>query len=166
MLARKIPTISSLDIQAVIEQAGKSPTGRAQLSLSGELKEREPLQAIINAGQPESYMRPHKHENPDKTEIVVILQGKVALVYFNDQGQIYQAEILEVNGSTRVVRTLPRVWHTTVFLREDSIVLSAIQGPYDEGTHKQLAPWAPAEEDERAGQAYLQSIKEQIQNKL
>lgn len=158
----KIQVVSSSLIKRLVKMASESPNGRAQWSLAGEQRERELIQSIVNAIQPESYMRPHKHENPDKTEIVTILKGRVALVYFNEDGSIFQTVFLEEVGPVDTVRTPPGIYHTSVSLEKDSAILSVIQGPYDKQTHKQPAPWAPAEEDHEAGQKYLQQITSSI----
>lgn len=120
------------------------------------------VQRMINAIEPESYIPPHKHQNPDKPEVFLILKGKVAVVFFNDEGQVVQTEILDENGSVHGVDIAPDTWHMPVSLKEDSVVFEVIQGPYEEATHKKFAPWAPLEDNHEAGQKYLQQIKQSL----
>lgn len=123
----------------------------------------DPVQIILNAIEPESYLRPHRH--PDKSETRFIIQGKVAVVSFNDQGEIVKAAIMDETGHNFAVDTPPGVYDMLISLEVGFVVLAVTQGPYREETHKQLAPWAPAEENYEAGQLYLQSIREQIRSR-
>ena len=38
------------------------------------------LQRMLNAMQPGTYLQPHKHENPDKREVFLVLTGKFLVV--------------------------------------------------------------------------------------
>lgn len=117
------------------------------------------VQRMINAIEPESYIPPHKHQNPDKPEVFLILKGKVAIVFFDDEGQVVQTEILDEKGPVDGVDIAPDTWHMPVSLKENSVVFEVTQGPYEETTHKKFAPWAPAEENRQAGQNYLQQVR-------
>lgn len=147
-------------IGAIIQKAKESSRKRFAHPLR---RPEDPVQIILNAIEPESYLRPHRH--PDKRETRFIVQGKVAVVSFDDRGEIVQTTIMDETGRNFAVDTPPGVYDMLISLEEGSVVLAVIQGPYQEETHKQLAPWAPAEENERVGQIYLQKIKEQIRSK-
>ena len=40
------------------------------------------LQRMINSMQPGTYLRPHKHEDPDKREVFIALTGKFVVIEF------------------------------------------------------------------------------------
>src|SRR5262249_17608657 len=48
----------------------------------------EPLQRMLNALQPDSYVRPHRHVQSGKAECVVLLSGSLAFVTFFDDGRM------------------------------------------------------------------------------
>lgn len=143
-------------LERIVSEAKKSPRKRAIYRFH---EHPDLVQRMINAIEPESYIPPHKHQNPDKPEVFLILKGKVAIVFFDDGGQVVQTEVLDENGPVYGVDIAPGTWHMPVSLKEDSVVFEVTQGPYEEATHKKFAPWAPAEENRQAGQKYLQQVK-------
>jgi cupin fold WbuC family metalloprotein len=119
----------------------------------------EPIQRMVNAMVPGTYVQPHKHENPDKVELFSILRGKIAVLQFDDHGTVTEMLHLDEQGDTRVVEIAPRTYHTLLPLKP-SAALEIIQGPYDPATHKRPAAWSPPENSAKAGDylMYLQSI--------
>jgi cupin fold WbuC family metalloprotein len=117
---------------------------------------------MINAILPESYIRPHKHEDPDKVELFSILKGKVACLHFQPDGEIQQLYILEQNGVNQIADIAPGTYHTLLAL-EPSVVLEILQGPYEAETHKQFASWAPEEGSTKA-QDYVMYLRALIEN--
>lgn len=156
---KEVRVIDDNLISSLSEEAQSSPRKRTIFRFH---EHPEPVQRMLNAIEPESYIQPHKHQNPDKPEVFLILKGKLAMVFFDDQGEILQTEILDENGPVYGVDIAPGTWHMPVSLKEGSVVYEVIQGPYEEATHKKFAPWAPAEEDQEAGQTYLQKIKAKL----
>jgi cupin fold WbuC family metalloprotein len=120
----------------------------------------EPVQRMLNAIVPGSYITPHKHENPDKVELIAILTGKAAMLHYTEGGEIAEIFILEPDGPVRGVDIPPRTYHNFVALAP-CVVLEIIQGPYQAATHKQFAAWAPKEGTPEAA-AYLQELEARI----
>lgn len=125
----------------LLEQAARSPRQRVPYRFH---EHEEPVQRMLNAILPGSYITPHKHENPDKVELIAVLTGKAAVVHFTDAGEAQEVYILEPDGAVRGVDIPPRAYHNFVALTP-CVVLEIVQGPYHPDTHKQFAPWAPAE---------------------
>jgi cupin fold WbuC family metalloprotein len=151
-------TITALEIENLIYQAKSHPRKRLIL----RLHEHEDLvQRMVNALIPGTYITPHKHENPDKVELFSILYGHVAVLEFNDLGDVISVVRLQPHGVNRVVEITPRSYHTIIAI-EPSAVVEIIQGPYIETTHKQFATWCPDEDNPKARDylMYLQSIIE------
>jgi cupin fold WbuC family metalloprotein len=149
-------SISQVEIEELIFQAKQSPRKRAILRLH---EHEEPVQRMVNALIPGTYVPPHKHENPDKVELFAILKGKIAILQFNERGDVEVIIKLEAEGNVKIIDIPPRVYHGLLVL-EPSAVLEIIQGPYDAATHKYFAPWAPLESDPKAVDylMYLTSI--------
>lgn len=103
------------------------------------------VQRMLNALEPDSYVRPHKHELPDKVEAFLCLRGQVALIAFNEDGGIASICRMASGGPCFGGEVPPRTWHAIVALQPDSVVYEVKDGPYDPATDKQFAPWAPAE---------------------
>lgn len=137
-------------------KAKKSPRRRAHF-LFHEFS--DPVQRLVNAMEPGSYIPPHKHEKPDKIEAFVILKGKAAYIEFEDEGNIKKIHIIDEKGPKYAVDVPPRTWHTFVSLKSGTALFEIIQGPYDPKSHKNLAPWAPSEEK---GSNYLEQLEERI----
>lgn len=150
-----IRTISETMIADLIAQAAESPRKRTIYRLH---EHEEPVQRMVNALVPGTYTPPHKHENPDKVELFSILVGKVALFHFGEIGTVQAVFILDANGPIKIADIAPRTYHALVAL-EPSAVVEIIQGPYDARTHKQFAPWAPAENSSEAF-SYLQQLEQ------
>jgi cupin fold WbuC family metalloprotein len=149
-------SITQFEIDDLIIEARQSPRKRAILRLH---EHHEPVQRMVNALIPGTYITPHKHENPDKVELFAILKGKIAVLQFNERGDVEVIIKLESEGNVKIIDIPPRVYHSLVPL-EASSALEIIQGPYDVSTHKYFAPWAPLEGDPKAGDylMYLNSI--------
>ncbi len=103
------------------------------------------LQRMLNALEPGSYVRPHKHENPDKTEVFLILRGRALAVEYDDRGEISDHFILDYRKGRKGVEVPPREWHSFIALTQGTVMYEAKTGPYDKKTDKVFAPWAPEE---------------------
>jgi cupin fold WbuC family metalloprotein len=125
----------------LLEQASRSPRGRVPYRFH---EHEEPVQRMLNAILPGSYITPHKHQNPDKVELIAVLTGKAAVLAFSDDGALQDIFLLEPDGPVRGVDIPPRAYHNFVALTP-CVVLEIVQGPYHPDTHKQFAPWAPVE---------------------
>jgi cupin fold WbuC family metalloprotein len=148
-------------IQGLIQQAAESPRKRVPYNFH---EPHEPVQRMINALVPGTYVTPHKHENPDKVELIAILSGKAALVHYSETGEVEEVFLLDEHGPVRGVDIPARVYHNFVALTPCA-VLEIIQGPYHADTHKKFAPWAAKEGSPEAAD-YLSSLEQQIQEKM
>jgi cupin fold WbuC family metalloprotein len=119
----------------------------------------DPVQRMVNAMEPGSYIPPHKHQNPDKIEAFIILRGRAACLKFNDDGSVSEVHIIDESGPEYAVDIPPGTWHTFVSLKSGTALFEVIQGPYEPGNHKNLAPWAPSEEE---GAEYLKHLEDQV----
>ncbi len=105
----------------------------------------DPLQRMLNAMEPNTYVQPHKHEEPDKREMFIILKGKALVVTFNDIGTIEEHTVLTPKTESFGVEIPPKVWHTLIILSEDTVLFEIKDGPYVPLNDKNFAAWAPNE---------------------
>jgi cupin fold WbuC family metalloprotein len=127
----------------------------------------DPLQRMLNALQPGSYVPPHRHLTEPKAEALVLLQGAVAFVPFMQDGSPDTEHMVHVAQESGVVGVDWRagVWHTFFALEPDSVVFEVKTGPYDASTDKEFAPWAPREEESGAGQ-YLAQLEDEFRRRF
>lgn len=73
-------------IEKVVSQAKDSQRKRMNYNFHKSYDAN--LQRMLNVLEPDTYIQPHKHEDPDKTEVFIILQGRILVMEFDDLGNI------------------------------------------------------------------------------
>jgi cupin fold WbuC family metalloprotein len=142
-------------LENVVRLSRKSPRKRIIQRLHGP--DNAPLQRMLNAMQPGSYLRPHRHQHPPKAETFVMLTGAVRYISFDDQGTITQVLDMRAGSTVFGVDIEPGVWHSLMVLEPDSVVFETKNGPYEQTSDKDFAPWSPAEGDPETS-AYLSEL--------
>ena len=106
-----------------------------------------------------TYVPPHRHTAPPKSESFVILRGEVAFFIFDDEGGLIAVHRLAANDPALPcgIDILPGVWHSITALSDTAVCYEVKPGPYTPLGDKVLAPFAPEEGDARAP-AYLASL--------
>jgi len=113
---------------------------------------------LLNAIEPDSYIRPHRHLDPVKDESFVILRGKLGIIIFANDGKVLQSSVLSTESGT-VIADIPHgVFHTAVSLEPGTIFFEAKAGPYRPLAEGEKAPWAPEDGTSLAGK-YLAELK-------
>jgi cupin fold WbuC family metalloprotein len=120
-----------------------APRLRKNLNYHEELS--DTLQRLLNAMEPGTYIRPHKHENPDKREIFILLRGKSVVVCFNNDGTVQEHTLLDPKNGNFGVEIPERVWHSIIVLEHGSVVFEVKDGPFEPISDKNFAPWSPPE---------------------
>jgi cupin fold WbuC family metalloprotein len=135
-------------VQALCAEAASSPRARAHALWHAD--HGDPVQRLVMAMQPGTYVRPHRHASPDRWETLLALRGRVALITFDDSGTVTRRVELAPAGPAQVVELPAATWHTLVALERDSVLFEFKQGPY---APQEFAAWAPAEGDVAAAAA-------------
>ena len=73
-----------------------------------------------------------------------MLQGRLAILLFDDEGVIQERRELAASGPECGAEVEAGCWHALVAL-QSSIVFELKQGPYSSLTDKDFAAWAPDE---------------------
>jgi cupin fold WbuC family metalloprotein len=105
----------------------------------------DPVQRFLNVMQPGTYVRPHRHDDPVKWEMTVILSGKLVVLIIDSGGRVIQRVDLDAEGPVRGVELPAGIWHTSSAVAADTVILEIKRGPYDVKTDKDFATWAPPE---------------------
>lgn len=103
----------------------------------------DPIQRVVIALQPGTYVRPHRH-GPGVWELFTLLDGALAVLSFDDGGTLLHRVELRPGGA-RMAQLPPGTWHTVVALAPDTLTLEIKPGPYRPTSDKDFAAWAPAE---------------------
>jgi cupin fold WbuC family metalloprotein len=117
-----------------------------------------PAHRLLNAMEPSSYIRPHRHLDPLKDETFMIVRGKLGVLLFDENGTITRRILLNADGDTFGVDVEAGVFHTAVSLAEGTVFFEAKAGPYRPLTAEEKAGWAP-EEGSRESINYLSLLK-------
>ena len=122
--------------------------------------EAEVLQRMFNVIQPDSYVRPHRHVDPPKTESWVVLRGAVAFFTFDEGGGVRDCLHLEAGGEYFGVDLEPGPFHGVLALEPDTVLFEAKSGPFAPAPETSFAAWAPAE-GSRDALDYLHQLREE-----
>ncbi len=127
----------------LVTQAKASPRKRGHYNLHPNLDDK--IHRLCMAVEPGSYVRPHRHLDPKKWELMVILKGKMDILIFNDNEEVSERYHLDAKGDIRGMEIDAGSWHTLVSMEEGSVVLEIKQGPYSCLSEKDSCQWAPRE---------------------
>ncbi|MCW3788570.1 WbuC family cupin fold metalloprotein [Plebeiibacterium sediminum] len=130
-------------LESLTKDAQKSERRRKNMNYHDG--ESDPVQRMLNAFEPGTYVRPHTHLNPDKREVFIILKGKLLVIFFNEEGAIINHVILDSESEIYAVEIKPGEWHTATGLEPGTVVYEIKDGPYNVLDDKNFAAWAPEE---------------------
>ncbi|HVW30559.1 MAG TPA: WbuC family cupin fold metalloprotein [Polyangiaceae bacterium] len=140
-----LTVIDDTIIDAAVRYSRTSPRKRVMQPL--HKRPEEPLQRMLNAMQPGSYARPHRHADPRNWEVCIVLRGKLLFIAFHDDGRVKTSVELAAGSSRLGVDLEPGAYHTTLALVADTVSFEVKHGPYAPDPPSAFAPWAPAEGD-------------------
>lgn len=125
------------------------------------------LHRMLNALQPGTYVRPHRHVDPPKAEAFVVLQGAAAFVPFLDGGTIDVdgLTLLDRERGALAVDCREGIWHCFLALEPDTVLYEVKPGPYDAASDKDFAPWAP-EEGSPEAEDYRERLEGEVRRRL
>ena len=106
-----------------------------------------------------TFIAPHRHRDPPKSESFLVLEGELAFFTFDDAGQVTNTLIL--GRDALGVGIQPGVWHSMPVLTDHVVCFEVKPGPYSAARDKGFAPWAPREGDPTAG-AYLDMLASSV----
>jgi len=119
----------------------------------------EPVHRMFNAMQPGTYLTPHRHLDPVKSETLLAISGSLLFVEFDENGQLLRHTLLQPGTETFGVDVAPHVYHTYVALKPDTLLFEVKTGPYAKASDKDIPDWAPREGTPEADAYLLDLIK-------
>ncbi|MGL4318386.1 MAG: WbuC family cupin fold metalloprotein [Pseudomonas sp.] len=127
---------------SLAQQAAASPRQRTHHNFHAM---EEPCHRLAVGLQPDTYIAPHRHLAADKAETLLVLQGRLGLLLFGEDGELQQTRLLEAGGECVGVDLAPGQFHALVVLAADSILFECKAGPYRPLAEGEQATWAPRE---------------------
>ncbi len=100
---------------------------------------------MLVAMEPGSYVRPHRHLDPNKAETIVVLRGRLGVIVFDEAGRRQDAREMTPGGAVIGYNIPPGVFHAIVCLAPGTIFIEAKAGPYAVPLAAEWGNWAPAE---------------------
>jgi len=135
--------IDNILLDTLTQKAIDSPRKRMNYNLHTSLH--DPLQRLCNAIEQETYIRPHRHADPETLEIFLLLRGAAVILLFETSGKVAEKVILAEHGPLKVVEIPSRTWHTIASLESGTVFFEVKKGPYIPQPEAHLAPWSPKE---------------------
>jgi cupin fold WbuC family metalloprotein len=138
-----VKRLDNLLINRLCTEASASQRQRTAFNLHESTS--DPVQRFLNVMQPGTYVRPHRHDDPAKWELTIILSGSLVILVTDKAGVVTERLELDAEGPVRGVELPAGTWHTSSALAPDTVILEIKRGPYDVKTDKDFATWAPPE---------------------
>lgn len=117
----------------------------------------EPFQRLLNAIEPTSYIRPHRHVLDPKPECLIALRGTLEILLFDAAGRVARRQPLGATCQIYLVEIPAGAWHTVVSHSSGAVIFEAKAGPFLPHAAKEPAPWAPEEGTPEAA-SYLRHL--------
>jgi cupin fold WbuC family metalloprotein len=141
-------------IDATVERARRSPRRRINYNLHGGPGDNP--HRFLNVFLRHSYVAPHRHIDPPKSETFLVLEGRMAALLFDDSGAVtgrylLGPELPAADGPAGfeyagiAIDVAPGVWHTVTAVSEVAVCFEIKPGPWIPATDKEFASWAPRE---------------------
>ena len=150
--------VDTAALEAVADGARKSPRLRMNANLHAM---DDAVHRLLNAFEPGSYVRPHRHLEPPKGETLTVLRGRGAVLVFDDAGRVTSCAVLSPHGPAFVVEVPAGAWHSLVALESGTVWFEAKEGPYVQPAAGDWAAWAPDPASPDAG-VYLEKMRAEV----
>ncbi|MGA9033032.1 MAG: WbuC family cupin fold metalloprotein [Sulfuricaulis sp.] len=143
-------------LEQVSAEAKKSPRRRKNYNFHA--LETDTCNRLLNAIEPNSYIQPHCHHEAAKDETLIVVRGRLGVMFFDERGTVTATVVLTPAGESVGANIPHGMYHTLVALEPGSVFFEAKAGPYVPLTPREKAPWAPAEGEPHAA-SYLADLK-------
>lgn len=146
-------------LDAVSAEACSSPRRRRNRNFHAD--DHAACHRLLNAVEPDSYIPPHRHNDPAKSESILVLRGQLGALFFDEQGEITDCAVLEPGGAAVGINVPNGVFHTVLALTPGTVFFEAKAGPYLPLAADEKAPWAPGENEPGAAD-YLTDLRRRL----
>lgn len=132
-------------IQDMYEQASTSPRLRSHHLI--HKSHADAVQRMCIAMIAGTFVRPHRHPQSTKWELLVPIKGQTGLLLFDDHGRVTERITLDTRDGMAGVELKPGTWHTIFPLTDQAFIIEVKQGPFEPMQQHDFVEWAPEEGD-------------------
>ncbi len=113
-------------LNTVTEQA--KANSRLRMNYNFHVDSESKSQRLLNAMEPGTEMPIHRHLQT--AESIILLRGKLKIVYYNDAAEIIGSVELDPLNAVFGIEIPCGQWHTLEVLESGSVIFEAKDGPY------------------------------------
>ena len=143
-------------LRRITDEAIQSPRLRKNFNIHPSDESR--CHRLLNAIEPASYIRPHRHLDPEKDEAFILMNGKLGIILFADDGEVAETVLLSQASGNLAVDIPHGLYHTALSLETGTLFYETKAGPYLPITEDEKAPWSP-EESDLSAMDYLERLR-------
>lgn len=145
---------SRANVEFLKQRAAESARGRARLCAHPGPDDR--TQEMLIALTRDNYIHPHIH--PGKVESFHLVEGRMTVVLFNEDGSVLEVVPMGdvASGRPFYYRMTVPLYHTQIPETDFVVFQEVTQGPFTRDVV--LAPWAPAEGPDGKLRAYIEDL--------
>jgi cupin fold WbuC family metalloprotein len=133
--------------QAALDRLSAEARNTQRLRKNLNLHESDELccHRLFNAIEPGSYILPHRHQDPLKDETMVVVRGRMGVIFFDDSGNVNSSALLVAAGDLIAVDIPHGMFHTVISLESGTVFFESKAGPYRPLGEDEKGGWAPPE---------------------
>lgn len=147
-------------MDAVAEKASQSPRRRMNYNFHRSTDEK--VNRLLNVMHRGSYLPVHRHLDPERSESIIVVRGKVGITIYDNAGAELESRIVGAGCDSVGFDIEAGVWHGLVVLEDDTVLFEVKEGPYAPITPENIAPWTPAADDELAVEKFVAELEEKF----
>ncbi len=133
-------------------------SSRKRKNLNFHAEESAKSNRLLNAIEPDSYVPPHRHNDPDKDETIILLRGRMGILFFSEDGAVQMKSVLDSLNGVYGVDIPHGTTHTLISFEKGTVFFESKAGPYVPIVENERAAWAPRE-NESGVQDYLEMLR-------
>lgn len=160
------PKIEFIDrelMDAVAQKAAASPRRRMNYNFHRSTDEK--VNRLLNVMHRGSYLPVHRHLNPEKSESIIVVRGKVGVTIYDDAGREVESRTVGAGCDCVGFDIEAGVWHGLVVLEDNTVLFEVKEGPFAPITPDNIATWTPAVDDAAAVEKFVAELEAKFETK-
>lgn len=147
--------------KALLDATSARALASPRLRMNHNFHERldDPVNRLLNAMEPGTYLPVHRHTTPPKDEMIVILRGRLASFTFDDEGKILEKAVIDPREGVYGFDIPAGVWHCALVLESGTVAYEVKAGPYAAIGENDIAPWSPDAADTDDVEAFIRRLE-------
>ena len=150
-------------MDAVAQKAAASPRRRMNYNFHRSTDEK--VNRLLNVMHRGSYLHGHRHLNPEKSESIIVVRGKVGVTIYDDAGREVKSRTVGAGCDCVGFDIEAGVWHGLVVLEDNTVLFEVKEGPFAPITPDNIATWTPAVDDAAAVEKFVAELEAKFETK-